>query len=46
MLAEGRADAVFMARELLREPYFPLKADKALGVEIDYYPKSYLRGRE
>ena len=45
VLAEGRADAVFMARELLREPYFPLKAAKALGVEIDYYPKSYLRGR-
>ena len=45
ILAEGKADAIFMARELLREPYFPLKAAKALGFEIDYYPKHYQRGR-
>ena len=42
---EEKADAIFMARELLREPYFPLKAAKALGFEIDYYPKHYQRGR-
>ncbi len=29
----GRADAVTLARELLRDPYFPLHAAKALGVK-------------
>jgi 2,4-dienoyl-CoA reductase-like NADH-dependent reductase (Old Yellow Enzyme family) len=45
VLSEGRADVVFMARELLREPYFPLKAAKALGVEVADYPPQYQRGR-
>jgi 2,4-dienoyl-CoA reductase-like NADH-dependent reductase (Old Yellow Enzyme family) len=32
----GKADAVFMARELLRDPYFPLRAAKALGVKAPF----------
>ncbi|MFN8536979.1 MAG: hypothetical protein U0232_05835 [Thermomicrobiales bacterium] len=32
-VAEGRADLVALARELLRSPYWPLQAARALGVE-------------
>jgi 2,4-dienoyl-CoA reductase-like NADH-dependent reductase (Old Yellow Enzyme family) len=45
IVASGRADAVMMARQLLREPHFPLRAAAELGVELDYYPQQYLRGR-
>ncbi len=38
----GQADAVFMARELLRDPYFPLRAARELGQEITW-PAQYLR---
>ena len=31
----GRADMVLLAREFLRDPYFPLTAAKALGVQVD-----------
>jgi 2,4-dienoyl-CoA reductase-like NADH-dependent reductase (Old Yellow Enzyme family) len=33
IIREGRADLVLLAREFLRDPYFPLHAAKALGVE-------------
>ncbi|KAI0782380.1 FMN-linked oxidoreductase [Irpex lacteus] len=33
-LQEGRADAVFLARELLRDPHFALRAAADLGVAI------------
>jgi 2,4-dienoyl-CoA reductase-like NADH-dependent reductase (Old Yellow Enzyme family) len=32
IVADGRADLVFLARELLRDPYWPLFAAQALGV--------------
>ena len=38
----GQADAVFIARELLRDPYFPLRAARELGQEITW-PAQYLR---
>jgi 2,4-dienoyl-CoA reductase-like NADH-dependent reductase (Old Yellow Enzyme family) len=38
----GKADLVLLAREFLRDPYFPLRAAKALGVEIQG-PVQYLR---
>jgi 2,4-dienoyl-CoA reductase-like NADH-dependent reductase (Old Yellow Enzyme family) len=44
ILAEGRADAVLMARQLLREPYWPLRAARELGVEAPW-PPQYLRAR-
>ena len=44
IIAEGKADAVIMARELLRDPYFPLRAAKQLGVEIRW-PDQYLRAK-
>lgn len=33
ILASGQADMVFLARELLRDPYWPLRAAQALGAE-------------
>lgn len=38
-----RADLVFLARELLRDPYWPRTAAAQLGVEIEA-PKQYERG--
>jgi 2,4-dienoyl-CoA reductase-like NADH-dependent reductase (Old Yellow Enzyme family) len=43
ILQKGEADAVLLAREFLREPYFPFLAAKELGEEIDYVPKQYGR---
>ena len=34
IVREGRADVVLLAREFLRDPYFPLRAARKLGVEI------------
>ena len=34
IIREGRADVVLLARQFLRDPYFPLHAAKALGVEM------------
>jgi 2,4-dienoyl-CoA reductase-like NADH-dependent reductase (Old Yellow Enzyme family) len=45
IVATGQADAVLLARELLRDPYWPLRAARALGVEVDYWPKQYLRAK-
>ncbi|MDE2581189.1 MAG: NADH:flavin oxidoreductase/NADH oxidase [Rhodospirillales bacterium] len=42
IVANGRADLVFMARALLADPAWPLRAAKALGVKPDL-PAQYLR---
>lgn len=42
ILAEGRADLILLARELLRNPYWPLQAAKELGA-APRVPKQYLR---
>jgi 2,4-dienoyl-CoA reductase-like NADH-dependent reductase (Old Yellow Enzyme family) len=34
LLATGQADLVFLARELLRDPYWPRRAAQVLGVKI------------
>jgi 2,4-dienoyl-CoA reductase-like NADH-dependent reductase (Old Yellow Enzyme family) len=44
LLVTGQADAVFLARELLRDPYWPLHAAHALGAET-LWPKQYERAR-
>ncbi len=44
ILEEGKADLIFMARELLRNPYFPLDAAQQLGDEIEW-PAQYARAR-
>ncbi|HVV50395.1 MAG TPA: oxidoreductase, partial [Polyangia bacterium] len=33
VLRTGQADMVFLARELLRDPYWPLRAARELGAE-------------
>ena len=44
VVADGSADAVFLARELLRDPNFPLRAAHALGVDVAW-PVQYQRAR-
>ena len=44
IVREGSADAVLLARELLRDPYWPLHAAKELGVEMPW-PVQYGRAR-
>lgn len=45
IVRSGQADAVLLAREFLRHPYWPLKAAKALGVKIGW-PVQYERARD
>jgi len=44
IIAAGKADAVLLARELLRDPYWPLHAAKVLGAEIAW-PRQYGRAK-
>jgi 2,4-dienoyl-CoA reductase-like NADH-dependent reductase (Old Yellow Enzyme family) len=44
IIAEGEADAVLLGRELLRDPYWPLHAAKALGMDVPY-PVQYERAK-
>ncbi len=44
IVASGQADAVLLARALLRDPYWPLHAAKALGVDVPW-PDQYLRAK-
>jgi 2,4-dienoyl-CoA reductase-like NADH-dependent reductase (Old Yellow Enzyme family) len=42
IIGTGQADAILMAREFLRDPYWPLRAAKELGQSITW-PMQYLR---
>ena len=44
IIRTGQADLVLLARELLRDPYFALRAGEALGKEAPW-PKQYERAR-
>lgn len=44
VIANGRADMVLMAREMLRDPYFPLRAAHVLGGEVKW-PVQYERAK-
>ncbi len=44
ILQTGKADLVFFARELLRNPYFPLVAAREMAEDIQW-PKQYLRAK-
>ena len=44
IIQEGKADLVFFARELLRNPYFPLSAARELGDDISW-PVQYTRSK-
>ena len=45
IVATGQADAVFLARKILRDPYWPLHAARALRVDFPW-PDQYLRARQ
>ena len=44
VIRSGQADLVLLARELLRDPQFPLRAARELGVEGPW-PRQYLRAK-
>ncbi len=44
IVSSGKADLVLLAREFLRDPYFPLHAATELGVELNW-PKQYVRAK-
>jgi 2,4-dienoyl-CoA reductase-like NADH-dependent reductase (Old Yellow Enzyme family) len=45
ILTEGQADLIFMARELLRNPYFPLQAAAQMGHADHPWPVQYERAK-
>ncbi|MEO6722814.1 MAG: NADPH dehydrogenase NamA [Ferruginibacter sp.] len=44
ILQDQRADVIILARQLLRDPYFPLHAAKELGVDVSW-PVQYDRAK-
>jgi 2,4-dienoyl-CoA reductase-like NADH-dependent reductase (Old Yellow Enzyme family) len=44
IIAENQADVVLLARELLRDPYWPLHAAKVLGADVKW-PEQYERAK-
>lgn len=44
IISSGKADMVFLAREMLRDPYFPQKAAQVLGVDLKW-PVQYERAK-
>lgn len=45
LITAGTVDAVFVGRQFMRDPHLPLRWAHELGIEIDYWPKQYLRAR-
>jgi 2,4-dienoyl-CoA reductase-like NADH-dependent reductase (Old Yellow Enzyme family) len=45
IIKQGHGDLVLMAREYLRDPHFPLKAAKELGVEELAWTPQYQRAK-
>ena len=45
IIAGGKADVVLIARQMLRDPYWPLHAAKALGVDVPW-PIQYARAKD
>ncbi len=44
IIRSGQADVVLIARELLRDPHWPLRAARELGAEVRW-PPEYLRAK-
>jgi 2,4-dienoyl-CoA reductase-like NADH-dependent reductase (Old Yellow Enzyme family) len=44
IIAEGKADAVLLARAMLADPYWPIRAAKALGANVAW-PVQYGRAK-
>lgn len=45
ILQQGKVEVVMIGRAELRDPMWPLRAAAELGVEVDYWPKQYSRGK-
>jgi 2,4-dienoyl-CoA reductase-like NADH-dependent reductase (Old Yellow Enzyme family) len=45
IIEEGKADLVIIAKELLRNPYFPLNSARELGVDVSW-PVQYSRAKQ
>ena len=45
ILQAGKVDVILIGRASLRDPHWALRAAHELGVDIDYWPKQYLRGK-
>lgn len=45
ILQNGQADLIFIAREMLRDPYFPLRAARELGYDDMEWPVQYVRAK-
>jgi 2,4-dienoyl-CoA reductase-like NADH-dependent reductase (Old Yellow Enzyme family) len=45
IVAGGRADVILLARQFLRDPYWPLHAAQALGATIAW-PVQYQRAKD
>ena len=44
IVAQGQADLIFLARELLRDPYWPLHAAHTLQYDVEWLPQ-YVRAK-
>ena len=44
IIATGKADVVLLAREMLRDPHWPLRAARELGVDVEWVPQ-YVRAK-
>ena len=45
IIESGKADAVMLGREMMRDPHFALRASTALGYKLPYWPNQYLRAQ-
>lgn len=45
IMNQGQISAVMIGRASLRDPMWPLRAANELGVEVDYWPQQYQRGK-
>ena len=45
ILQRGNVDVIMIGRAELRDPMWPLRAAHELGVEVDYWPNQYSRGK-
>lgn len=45
IVESGKADAVMLGREMMRDPHFALRASTALGYTLPYWPDQYLRAQ-
>lgn len=45
ILQDGKVDIILVGRASLRDPYWALRAAHELGVDLDYWPNQYSRGK-